>query len=97
MTAAELAGTIAVATGLQMPVLATLEIWACRKFRLCSAALSASSQGQPITYRYRGRRYIVVAAGRAAHIDEEMKGMPWPHSRCSIPGRRSFQAACNSL
>lgn len=42
--------------------------------QLWSAALPASGQAQPVTYLYRGRQYVVIAAGGAAHIDQELKG-----------------------
>jgi len=41
---------------------------------LWSAALPASAHAQPITYQVGGKQFVVIAAGGAAHIDEELLG-----------------------
>jgi quinoprotein glucose dehydrogenase len=41
---------------------------------LWSASLPASAHALPITYRYRGKQYVVIAAGGDAAIAEEVRG-----------------------
>jgi quinoprotein glucose dehydrogenase len=41
---------------------------------LWSASLPASAHALPITYQYRGRQYVFIAAGGDAEISEEVKG-----------------------
>ena len=38
---------------------------------LWNAKLPSSGHATPMTYQYRGKQYIVIAAGGSAHIDEE--------------------------
>jgi quinoprotein glucose dehydrogenase len=41
---------------------------------LWSTNLSASAHALPITYRYHGKQYVVIAAGGDAEISEEVRG-----------------------
>jgi len=61
---------------------------------LWSAALPASAHALPITYEANGRQFVVVAAGGAAKLDEEVQGdavmafaLPEREARARAPGR----------